>query len=187
MTMKRWLCVALVLLLPGCAAYSLVPPGSHSVKGISVTAETSWNKAPTASGRTIWTANGLSLDSVTFFEGIQNEKPLYNLSKKAELPVFRSDMLPNEIVEVFESTVAKMVNSTVHNTANLRPADFGGVTGFQFDYSYIGGDNVPRKGMAAGAVRDGKLYMIAYEGAATHYYDLHKAEAERMIAGARLH
>ncbi|MGE4059422.1 MAG: hypothetical protein AB7E69_11205, partial [Sphingomonadales bacterium] len=161
-------------------------PGDHSIKQMTVTAETSWNQPPGGMGTTIWTSNGLSLDSVTFYDGIENGKPLYKTPKKQEYPVFRSDMLPNEVMETFESTMTKITNSNIHSTFGLRPVTFGGVPGFQFEYTFTGQDSVPRKGIVGGAIRDGKLYMIVYEGAATHYYGLHEAEAQRMIAGVRL-
>ncbi|MGE4057983.1 MAG: hypothetical protein AB7E69_03915, partial [Sphingomonadales bacterium] len=57
MTRKYWIGLALALLLSACANYTLVSPGDHSIKQMTVTAETSWNQPPGGMGTTIWTSN----------------------------------------------------------------------------------------------------------------------------------
>ncbi len=173
--------------LAGCANYTLVSPGRHSVKALSVNAGSPWNKAPSVAapgGRTTWTADGLLLNRVVFFEGIEDGKPLYKASKKQQLPIFSADMLPNEIVESFEATLTRLTGSSITATRNLRPFEFAGFQGFAFDYEYVGGDDVKRRGKAAGTVYEDKLYMIAYEGADLLYFDRRAAEADRIIGSA---
>jgi hypothetical protein len=54
-----------------------------------------------------------------------------------------------------------------------------------FDY-VLQSDEVKRRGRAIGAIRDKKLYMMVYEGTATHYFDLYISEFDRMVTSAQI-
>ena len=158
--------VLLLLIVAGCASYSMVGSGTHSLKGMKVTTDTAWNKAPSNAvfgGRQTWTQDGLMLNQLTFFEGIEDGDTLYKVSKKEEFPPFTSDLLAHEIMEIFEASLSKLSQTSVASTANLKPMTFGGHSGFRFEYSYVAADDVARQGMAAAAVVEDKLYMISFE------------------------
>jgi hypothetical protein len=45
-----------------------------------------------------------------------------------------------------------------------------GAPGFQLDYEHLDSDELWRKGRAVGAVIEGRLYLIMYDAARSHYY-----------------
>ena len=95
--MRFMLCIML-LMLAGCDQYSTIKEAPTNIKNITVTPGQQWNKVPAIAsfgGVETWTIDGTSLDSVAFFAGIQDGKPIIKSSKKEEYPVFKADMLPN--------------------------------------------------------------------------------------------
>lgn len=175
------------LLLTACAQYSLVAPGPVALGGLTVEPQQAWNKAAAKSGgREVWTQDGLLLNSLVFFNGVTTGGRLFHAGQDSNYGRFDATMLPSEIMELTESSLAKLINSSKTTTADLKPATFAGRPGFQFTYAYVDASDVPMKGLATGAVADGKLYMILYQAAATHYYQKGLAEAERIIQTARL-
>ena len=192
--MKKVLAGVVILLFTGCVQYSLVGPGPHKVGGaLTVDTAISWNKIPAALAPSkraeVWTVDGTLLDSITFYTGIKDGDPLTRRKKASdgtEFAVFKSDMLPNEIVEIFESTMVKVSGAPLIETRNLRPVTFAGGPGFQFEYTFVSGDEVERKGFAMGAVRDGKLYLALYLAARIHYYETYLADVQRILESAQL-
>lgn len=173
------------MLLAGCAQYSLVAPGATSTGAMTVTTTQAWNKATgNLHGREYWTQDGTALNTVIFVNGIADGTPLFKASKKAQFGTFQATMLPHEIMELTESSLAKAFGSSATTTSNLSPAEFIGVTGFEFNYSFVTQADVPTKGLARAAVKDGKLYMILYQAAETYYYEAGLPEAERIMNSA---
>jgi hypothetical protein len=188
------------LLLSGCAAYSIVPPAPTQVSKASMTVSpaSSWNRIPSlvasAGPNTIspkaeiWTQDGPLLNQLTFYGAIKDGEALFKLPSRADTkaPVFKASMLPQEVVEFVEKNYRVQTGSPVFNVTNVKPVTFSGQPGFQFDFDFTTNDEVRRKGRAAGAVKNGALYLIVYEGAAVHYFDRNLAEFDRMVAGATI-
>jgi hypothetical protein len=61
-----------------------------------------------------------------------------------------------------------------------------GYNGFQYDYEHLDGDEVRRKGRAVGAVIDGRLYLILFDAARSHYYGALLPDFEAIVNSARL-
>lgn len=176
-----------LLLLAGCGGYGMVAPGQVSLGAMSVEPVSAWNKpGGKTGGRVVWTQQGIYLDRITFIDGIRDGKPLFAFGKRAEFGLFRAAMLPNEVMELTESSLAKLHNSALVETGGLRPAPFGGAPGFRFDYHYVSAMDVPMKGLAAGAVVEGRLYLILYEAPETHYFEAGLPEAEAVIQSVSL-
>jgi hypothetical protein len=173
-----------LLLLNGCATnYSLVAPGAHEVHGMNVTPRSSWNSVPSFAapgGVATWTADGLPLNSLAFFAGIEDGKPLLKASAREEYPAFRAEMLPNEVMELVESTVAKQYGATISGAASLDPLSVAGSPGFEFEFEFIGGDKVERRAYGAGAIHDSALWLLLYQAPRLHYYDLYLPEVKGM-------
>ena len=53
----------------------------------------------------------------------------------------------------------------------MKPGTFLGTTGIQFNYNYVGADEVKRRGCSVLAVVNSKLYLMSLDGAALHYFD----------------
>jgi hypothetical protein len=188
--------IALALLVGACTQYALVQPQRVTVKGaLSVEPDSAWNRINQndISGRSdteVWTADGPLLNTLTFFAGIEDSKPLFvqtaEQEKRDKLPIFRSTMSPSEVMELVEATYAKMSQSSLTKTRELRPDTFVGKDGFRFDMSYVGKDEVDREATAVGTVHQGRLYMIVYQGTRLYHHSLRRQQVERIIQTARL-
>jgi len=198
--MLRRSLLLITLLLAGCAHYAAVDPGPNGMpvkSTLEVYPHLRWAKVTMAtpdalfadqSGRVeTWTIDGERLDSIMFFTSIGDNQPLLTLSAdKGSLPPFRSGMTPNEIMDLFTGTFATATGSAVVQARDLRPATFGGTAGFRFEVSYTLKDDVDRELSAVGTVRDGKLYLIAFQGTKLYHYGKYLPEFEQIISTARL-
>ncbi len=188
--------LSLTVIFAGCVTgYTLVQPGPITVQDLQVNAGTGWNQAPNQlspvarKGSQLWTQDGLLLDRIVIIPAVPDGETLVvSRSAAAALPVFRKDMLPNEIEELVESTLTKYFGegeATV-STANLRPQTFGDNRGVMFDISAQVTDSPDYKGMIGAFIAEEKLYSVWYIAAEPHYYGKHSARAEAVIKSAAL-
>lgn len=63
---------------------------------------------------------------------------------------------------------------------------FLGVAGVEFNYNYVGTDEVKRCGRSVLAIAGGKLYLMTLDGAALHYFDAALPEFERLAETATI-
>lgn len=180
--------------MSGClASYRLVPPGTSTVGNLMVKSSATWNQAPRmASSRKntqVWTQDGLLLDRIIIIPGVPDDETLFiTRQKDAALPKFRSDMLPNEIEELSESSITKLFGEgeVTVATRKLRPHRFGENQGFMFDLSVVLADGPDYSGMVGAFVADEMLYMILYIAAEPYYFGKHADEAAAIIKTAHL-
>jgi hypothetical protein len=194
--MRRFVTIAAAaLLLAGCVTgYTLVSPGSVAVsKGaLKVHPSIAWNRAPPGAGGIAqeedWTLNGPVLDAIMFIGGLKDGQAIVKQRAKDDrkVPVFRATMTPPDLVSMIESAYRIKAGATIFETTGVRPATLAGQPAVQFDFRYVGGDEVQRRGRAVLAVIDGKLYMLALEAAALHYFDAALPEFETLVASATL-
>ena len=196
--MRRITCLAVLTMagLAGCVmSYSLVAPGLVTVQDLKLQADGNWNRAPanyvplSRRDAETWTRDGLLLDRLVIVPGVPDGEPvLYSREPTAALPVFRADMLPNEIEELVESSLVKVFGEgqSVVNTANLRPQRFGEHHGVMFDFEATVTDSPEYRGTAGAFVANDKLYLVYFIGAVPHYYDKHLASATAVIQSALL-
>lgn len=187
---------ALLAILAGCVTgYTLVPPGANTAQDLQVTAGNGWNLAPpgfvggSRKGAQTWTQDGLALNRLVLIPGVPDgETLLVDRQNQAALPSFRSDMLPNELEELVESTLVKYFGegTATVSTANLRPQTFGDARGVMFDVSAQLAESPDYKGTIGAFVADEKLYTIWYIAADPHYYDKHAEAAESIIRSAKV-
>jgi len=188
--------LATLLFLGACVApYTLVAPGLVPVGGLQVQAGSGWNDAPAhqrqyaRSGSVAWTHDGLLLDRLVIIPGVPSGEPLLLArDKTAAMPVFKADMLPNEIEELVESSIVKFFGEgqAVVNTANLRPQRFGADAGIMFDLSATVTESPEYRGMVGAFIADDRLYVLYFLGAVPYYYDKHIGAAEAVIKSASL-
>ena len=205
MTTRRLLAPMLALsLLAGCAGgpgggyglryYRLVEPGPEEVArgSMTVTPTIRWNKAPRGPDQIYreedWTLNGPLLDGLTFIGALESDKRIVQQRRKADrkVPDFRSDMSPPEIGSMIESFYRVRAGASEFAVTGLQPRQFAGNPGFQFDYDYLGGDEVWRRGRAVGAIVGGKLYLALLDAARAHYFPAALPEFERIAESARI-
>lgn len=195
MKLLRIATVASVIGLAACApTYSLVSPAPVSAaRGtIRVQPATAWNKVPKGTydvkWEENWTRNGPLLDGISFIGGLPDGEAIARQRKKDDqkVPVFRAAMSPQDLVSMIESFYRIKAGVSIFETTAVEPVTFLGKPGLRFDYTYVGGDEVKRKGRSLAAIIDGKLYLMALDGTASHYFDAALPEFEAMAAGATI-
>jgi hypothetical protein len=198
------LLLAPAALLAGCATgsglgyggygyYSLVAPGPERVaRSMRVTPTIPWNRARRSwqdiSREEDWTLNGPLLDNLTFIGGLESGKALvrYQRRQERQVPRFRADMSPQEIVSMIETYYRVRAGSVRFDMTGLQPRSFLGQPGFQFDFQHLDGSEVERQGRAVGAVIGNRLYLALLEGTRSHYFPAALPEFERIVESARL-
>lgn len=134
-----------------------------------------------------WTLNGPYLDSMSFVTGLRGGRYIIRQNKRdaQQVPKFRSDMTAPEITSMLESFFRVKAGSIDFRTTGLIPRTFMGYPGFQWDYDHLDSDEVWRRGRAAGAVIDGRLYLILYDAARSHYFNAAVSDFEAVANSAR--
>ena len=191
--LRRVAVLACALLLSSCAVYSLVQPGGRVTiaNGLSVEPGKAWNHMYDIleANVYVWTMDGPLLNTLGFVAGLENGASILRTPTSAQpMPVFRSTMGPSEVAELFEASLMRTAeNGAMVRTTRLRPATFAGRPGFRFDFTFIDqADDVERRGIAAGTIHEGRLYLIFFHGARMHYFPRHLDEAEGIIRSARI-
>ena len=200
--------IAAALLLPataGCSSmgagdidrgiYRLVRVGSTSVGNgsVVVTPPRPWNEQRRMFFDSLrwvedWTLNGPLLDSIMFVTALPDREYLVRQrrSEERQVPRFRSDMLAPEIASMLESAFRVRGGAIEFQTLGLQPRQFLGHPGFQFDFEHLDTDEVWRRGRAVGAVINGRLYLIMFDAARTHYFENALPDFEAIATSARL-
>ena len=195
--LKRNLVVLFLLVATsGCVpTYTLVTPGVNTIENLQVEASSGWNMAPntlTLAARKdsqTWTQDGLLLDRLVFIPSVPDGEPiLKSRSESAALPVFRADMLPNEIEELAESTFVKYFGegSVAISTENLRPQRFGEHRGVMFDMNATVTESPDYRGTIGAFIVSDELYLMFYLAAEPYYFGKHQSAAEAIIKSAYL-
>lgn len=187
------LLLATPLLLSGCVAgYTLVKPEPVKVaQGAMLVAPTiAWNKVPKGpydiAGEENWTQNGPILDSIGFIGALADGQAIAKQRPKDDrkVPVFHATMTPQDLVSMVETYYRIKAGATVFETISVKPRTFLGTTGIQFNYNYVGGDEVKRRGCSVLAIVNKKLYVMSLDGAALHYFDAALPAFEALTASA---
>ncbi|RMF11534.1 MAG: hypothetical protein D6757_10965 [Alphaproteobacteria bacterium] len=180
--------------LTACSSIALVPAGEHRLAGgLTVHSAIAWNRPPSrllkeGSGE-VWTGDGLMVDALILISGVENGRPIFHAPsrqvKERKVPVFRSGMLPGELAELIQATFANRLGVTLFEIERLAPYRFAGASGFEMEFQMTMADDVLRRGLAAGAVIDGRLYLVIFEAPDLYYFARYRTEVERLIASAR--
>ena len=196
--MKRNISLMLLAVLSaGCVTntYTLVPTGTTQVGNLAVSPGLNWNLAPkihTPIARResqSWTRDGLNLNRLIVIPAVPDGEPIFKAPQKsAALPVFRTGMLPNEIVELAESSIEKLFGEgdSVIETDNLRPHRFGDQIGVLFDLRMSLATGPRYRGLVGSFAAADGLYLIIYLAADPHYYEKYRQEAEWIITNSHL-
>lgn len=192
---KRAVLITFAVLLGGCITFTAVVPGETSVSGLSLKTATTWNQAPREMTRLsrpesrTWTQNGILLDRILIIPAVPDGQPIFRqYSQSQALPLFKQDMLPNEISELVESSIVKLFGeggATV-TTSALRPQSFGRHGGVMFDLFVSVSDGPDYRGVTGALIVDSKLYLIVYLAAEPYYYEKLLDEAVRIIQSSRV-
>jgi hypothetical protein len=94
-------------------------------------------------------------------------------------------MTPPEIAAMIESLFRVRGGAVDFKMTSLAPRPFLGVNGFQYDYEHLDSDEVRRRGRAVGAIVNGRLYLILFDAARSHYYNALLPDFEAIVNSAR--
>ena len=203
------LLLIVLLFIGGCTHYTAVPAERRAIGDLySVKSNVAWSQADEG-GIQVWTINGPLLEALRFVT-LNDGDPLFpSTDKDAKLPRFRAHMTPNEVVEFFVASLksvsggvdthqlakgmvqpagirAGSINAGSIDVKNLRPADFGRLPGFRFDFSFLSKEGLERQGLAAGTIYEGKLLLMVYTGTREYYFEKHKQDVETIFSSVEL-
>jgi hypothetical protein len=173
------LAVAGLLAAPAMAGWKIMPKGTPvavAKSNMTVTPADDWNRwssRPSKKGE-IWTLDGTSLNELSFFAQIASGEALYRERDKKNLPLpkFKSDMLPTDLVELFEASNRIVLQTSLFEVSNVEPTKISGKDAVRFSYRYVvQGDELARNGEAVAANIGGKLYLINFVAPSIHYYE----------------
>ncbi len=176
--------IVLVLLLGGCAYYSAVDSRYVVHRAYSVTPDRTWNRVSSGSEER-WTLNGIGLDSLVLYAGIEDQKPLIKLDGDNP-PIFRSELRATEVAELYVATLTR-TGAGRAEYMNLRPSPFGTLPGFRFEFRFFNENGLEFKGLAQGAITpEGNLHFMTFSAPATHYYAASLPHVEVLFDSVRL-
>jgi len=199
MTMRRmilgWLAM-LAMLAPAVADArwsTRRPAESYKVASSTMTVvpDIAWNRWShrDTSYTEKWTLDGLGLNELAFIGRLKDGKTLFKQPNRRydPLPKFRSNMLPTDIVELFETSARIVLKSSMFETTTAEPATFAGQPGVRFDYKYtIQDEEVVRNGEAYAAIVNGRLYLMSFEAPAIYYFKRDRDRFRRLVETAQI-
>ena len=190
MKLQRVAAVVGSSLILGCATWTLVKAERVEMGDLyTVNPGITWNARKDGDVVT-WTVDGPFLQSVIFFNEIEDGDPIipelhFGRSREdEEIQRFRSDM---DFLEIQELIVATWANLDWHaiQTQNLRPAPFGPFEGFRFELECVSDTGLEYRGAVAGAVVDEELYIVAFRAPTIYAYEDYSRRFEAILASIR--
>lgn len=182
--MRTTILLTMMLLLTACNSFTKVNNEKTTVDGITLYPKGLWNAAPaifTFKNIPTWTVDGPILNSIMFIAKIEDGQTLVKVQKDENYPSFDASMLPNEIMSLTQSTIAKMYGTTIDDDGELAPVELIDGIAFQFSFTFADQDGLTRKVLATAAVRDNKLYLMIYQAAKDYYFDKDAGNVEKMM------
>jgi hypothetical protein len=176
------------------SANSLISPGPQDKiarSSLSAAPTSEWNKLSERGGKNVelWTLDGDGLNKVTFFGGMQVGQPLFRDADKkhAPLPRVTANMLITDIPAILESTYRIQLHTMQMSIDSQEPTTIGRHKGIKFAYSFVRDDDeVERKGEAVGAFVGDRLYIVAYEAPAIHFFDRDVDKFRQLVATLKI-
>jgi hypothetical protein len=181
---KHFLIIVGCLLLAGCAIQPIDPEKPATVGDITVNKpQLKWARITTAAtSGTVWTVDGLGLDELRFYPDIASGRPLLS-SGDASVPVYSSTMLPDDVVELFASSLGHAGFRQVHSS-DLKPAVVGSVQALTFHLSFTNADGLEMEGLALAAQRGTSLDAMLFIAPREYYFDRYATIVGALFASA---
>ncbi len=175
-------CLVLLMVLASCSPYRLVEPKQQNIaERYSVTTPVAWTGAAIRDGES-WTINGPALDELNFFAGLLEGRSLVSPDAgTGDPPVFKSRMRANEVMELVTDSLAFSGYKRVKGS-KLRPAKFGQLSGFRFEFVFSTEDGLKYAGKAIGAVTQGELHLILFSAPFSHYFPTYNQTVEQIFS-----
>jgi hypothetical protein len=192
------LLAAALLAVAACAPrYVLVPPSAKTTVGkIDVRSTLAWSRIANMAAGDVeasesWTIDGQRLHVLLILSGVAEGETLFTPAEdpyadRDKLPKFRADMPLEEIASLFEASLTTATRSSLFQYTGIGPATVLGQPGIRMEFSFTGQDQLDRDGVAVATVKDGKLYLIAYQGSRLLHYGKYLPEVEGILQNAAL-
>jgi len=187
---RKLICLAaLCTILSACAGYKAVQ-GDKAVSignGVSIVPQVTWSQGVSLTGSgAYWTIDGIGLNELRFYTAIAPGRPLMTIPgvQFRDMGKYEDTMLADDVMNLFASTLDKAGHAQIRTVA-LRPAPFGAVTGFRFDFSYVTTDGLQMKGMVLAAQRGGRLDYISFTAPAEYYFDHYTQTVDQIFASVQ--
>ena len=132
----------------------------------------------------LWTVNGPALDAIRFFDALHDGDTMFAAVGDQELPSYRADMKPNDVMELVVDSVAREGANEVAAAA-LQPVEFGDRDGFHFEMTLLSPEGLEMKGIVVGLQTERELYLILYTGTAMYYFPKYRPTVEDIIARSK--
>ena len=191
--LKNALLATGLLALASCARYTLVEPSVTTVDGaVDVRPTMAWSRIANPMPQDIgasetWTIDGERLHALMFIVGVADGEALLDPGRGGDkLPKFRAGMPLEEIASLFEATLTTATGSSLFRYRSIEPATVFGQPGLRMEFSFTGQDQLDRDGLAVATVKDGKLYLIAYQGSHLLHYGKYLPEVRNILQSAVL-
>jgi hypothetical protein len=158
---------------------------------MKITPASDWNRSsmrPSKRGES-WTRDGFALNELTFYGGIKPGEPIFRQGYEHDqkLPKFKAEMLPTDLVEMFEASNRVLLQSSVFKVELTEPAKLGKHNAVRFQYSYaVQAEDLPRKGEAVAAIVGGELYIVNFIAPSLYFFDRDIGEVRKMIESVEL-
>ncbi len=174
-------CLILLLFVSACSYYQLVEPKRQNIGDrYWVTTPIAWTSSSMADGQT-WTINGTALDELNLFAGVAAGSALVGANDGGEgPPTFKAGMRANEVMELVTDSLSYMGFKRVKGS-KLRPAKFGQLRGFRFEFIFTTSDGLRYAGKAIGAVDGGELHLIVFSAPFSHYFPTYHQTVEQIF------
>ena len=173
--MKKILVFALVLLITGCLQSAKLLKVGDSKMWDSYTVTTTEDINETKSNYSVaWTQYGPILELVNFWKPVTDGKTLpfiFPGDNQEKAPKFKTGMLPDEVVEIYRSSIT-LTGNVVTKVTSLEPVNYGSKQGYRFDLNSSNSKGVDFRSRTVFTLDDGKLYLVTLTANATHYFEL---------------
>lgn len=190
--MKKLIALLVALVLAGCASVVKVEGQQLVNQKLAVNVPAAWNRiAAHQQPYELWTQDGVSLDQLRFWAGVQPGQTLIRVpstpmgQKAPRVPTFEANMSPDQLVSLFEILFA--ADGSQVRITRVEPGEFAGERGIRFEFSVIKrSTDLQLKGTGWAAVRDNQLYAATFTAPELAFYPRLLPKAQDVVATARI-
>jgi hypothetical protein len=192
--MKKFICIALTLIIAGCAAIVKVEGEQTINSKLVIKLPQAWNKVSTTASQQpyeLWTQDGVFVDQLRFWAGIANganlvtTPPKNSQGKAPRVPVFTSGMRLDQLASLFEQMYA--IDGSAVTLDKVEPALFGGQQGVRVEFSVVmQSSNLQMKGIAWAAEHKGQFYATSYAAPRLGFFPRYLPQVQEIAKSAMI-
>ncbi len=192
--MKTLTLILASLILVSCAKktmFDLIPPQPINMHGITLTPTTSWSQLNfhQHNKSTVWTKDGIRLNELMIIGNIiHGDTILKSDNKELPLPVFRYDMLANELEDLVKTSIKNIHGGNITIvTEHMTPQRVGENMGFRLKLSFFLANGLAKTIDSIISIKNRRLYIVMYMAPTLHYFQLYQTELDALFASIEIH